>query len=80
MAVRIKFAPFMSRSEISPSQTQRGSWKLLSLFGLHGKWKALESKGTAATVALSHAGFQGMCWTRRRPIHAHPCLEPVCVD
>lgn len=34
MAVRIEFAPFMSHGEISPSQIQCGSWKLLLVFAL----------------------------------------------
>lgn len=45
MGVRIGFVPFVSRCEISPSQTQSGSWELLLLFALRGEGEGLEGKG-----------------------------------
>lgn len=51
IAVHIKFAPFMSCSEISCSPAEPGSWKLLPLCALHGRSKALGSSAEAQSHA-----------------------------
>lgn len=70
MAVRIEFAPFMSRGEISPSQMQRGSWKLLLVFALESIGKQRDVQPALLRVSQAPRACAGPSLDQRALSHA----------